>query len=139
MSYKIVAKYIKDINFQIADTRTFFLLSKNISNYNLNIDIKSNQVKEKIIEVGIILSLIPLKESVEKIDIKISHSTVVELGSENLEKKKLEKIILVEIPTIVYPEIKETLILLFSKSGFKDLKFEKSVNFEELYKKRKIQ
>ena len=59
MSYKIVAKYIKDINFQIADTRTFFLLSKNISNYNLNIDIKSNQVKEKIIEVGIILSLIP--------------------------------------------------------------------------------
>tara|TARA_Y100000816_G_C26066318_1_gene560431 strand:+ start:634 stop:1053 length:420 start_codon:yes stop_codon:yes gene_type:complete len=139
MSYKIVAKYIKDINFQIADTRTFFLLSKNISNYNLNIDIKSNQVKEKIIEVGIILSLIPLKESVEKIDIKISHSTVVELDSENLEKKKLEKIILVEIPTIVYPEIKETLILLFSKSGFKDLKFEKSVNFEELYKKRKIQ
>ena len=88
MSYKIVAKYIKDINFQITDTRTFFLLSKNISNYNLNIDIKSNQVKEKIIEVGIILSLIPLKESVEKIDIKISHSTVVELDSENLEKKK---------------------------------------------------
>jgi len=139
MSYKIVAKYIKDIKFQIADSKSFFLLSKNISNYNLNIDIKSNQVKEKIIEVGIILSLIPLKESVEKIDIKISHSTVVELDSENLEKKKLEKIILVEIPTIVYPEIKETLILLFSKSGFKDLKFEKSVNFEELYKKRKIQ
>ena len=139
MSYKIVAKYIKDINFQITDTRTFFLLSKNISNYNLNIDIKSNQVKEKIIEVGIILSLIPLKEDVEKIDIKISHSTVVELDSKNLEKKELEKIILVQIPTIVYPEIKETLILLFSKSGFKDLKFEKSVNFEELYKKRKIQ
>ena len=139
MSYKIIAKYIKDIKFQIADSRSFFLLSKNISNYNLNIDIKSNQVKEKIIEVSIILSLIPLKEGVEKIDIKISHSTVVELDSENLEKKKLEKIILVEIPTIVYPEIKETLILLFSKSGFKDLKFEKSVNFEELYKKRKIQ
>tara|TARA_B100001123_G_C14826473_1_gene834378 strand:- start:137 stop:556 length:420 start_codon:yes stop_codon:yes gene_type:complete len=139
MSYKIVAKYIKDIKFQIADSKSFFLLSKNISNYNLNIDIKSNQVKEKIIEVGIILSLIPLKEDVEKIDIKISHSTVVELDSKNLEKKELEKIILVQIPTIVYPEIKETLILLFSKSGFKDLKFEKSVNFEELYKKRKIQ
>ena len=105
----------------------------------MNIDIKSNQVKEKIIEVSIILSLIPLKEGVEKIDIKISHSTVVELDSANLEKKELEKIILVGIPTIVYPEIKETLILLFSKSGFKDLKFEKSVNFEELYKKRKIQ
>ena len=139
MSYKIVAKYIKDIKFQIADSKSFFLLSKNISNYNLNIDIKSNQVKEKIIEVGIILSLIPLKEDVEKIEIKISHSTVVELDSKNLEKKELEKIILVQIPTIVYPEIKETLILLFSKSGFKDLKFEKSVNFEELYKKRKIQ
>ncbi len=139
MSYKIVAKYIKDIKFQIANSRSFFLLSKNIANYNLNIDIKSNQVKEKIIEVSIILSLIPLKEGVEKIDIKISHSTVVELDSANLEKKELEKIILVGIPTIVYPEIKETLILLFSKSGFKDLKFEKSVNFEELYKKRKIQ
>ena len=77
MSYKIVAKYIKDIKFQIANSRSFFLLSKNIANYNLNIDIKSNQVKEKIIEVSIILSLIPLKEGVEKIDIKISHSTVV--------------------------------------------------------------
>ena len=102
MSYKIVAKYIKDIKFQIANSRSFFLLSKNIANYNLNIDIKSNQVKEKIIEVSIILSLIPLKEGVEKIDIKISHSTVVELDSENLEKKELEKIILVGIPTIVY-------------------------------------
>ena len=49
MNYRIIAKYIKDLKFEIPNPQTFFLLEKNISNYRVKIDIKSNQYKEKII------------------------------------------------------------------------------------------
>ena len=40
MTYKIIGKYIKDLKFNIPNPKVFFLLSKNISNYKINIDIK---------------------------------------------------------------------------------------------------
>ena len=79
MSYKIIGKYIKDLKFNIPNPKTFFLLSKNISNYKINIDIKSSQVKQNIIEVLTSLSLNPTKDDFEKIDTKIIYSTLVEV------------------------------------------------------------
>ena len=99
MSYKIIGKYIKELNFNIPNPKTFFLLSKDISNYKINIDIKSAQVKHNIIEVQTTLALNPTKEDFEKIDTKIIYSTVVELHEDKMDKKKMEKIILIEIPT----------------------------------------
>ena len=107
MSYKIIGKYIKDLKFNIPNPKTFFLLSKNISNYKINIDIKSSQVKQNIIEVLTTLSLTPTKDDFEKIDTKIIYSTLVELESQN--------------------------------SGFKDVKINKKVDFEKLYRMRKVQ
>ena len=71
MNYKIIGKYIKDLKFNIPNPRTFFLLSQNISNYKINIDIKSVQIKQNIIEVLTSLSLTPTKDDFEKIDTKI--------------------------------------------------------------------
>ena len=88
MNYKILAKYIKDIKFEIPNSKVFFLLAKNISNYKINIDIKSNQIKEKVIEVLTTLSLNPTKDDFEKINIKITHASVVELQSNKLNKKE---------------------------------------------------
>ena len=65
MSYKIIGKYIKELNFNIPNPKTFFLLSKDISNYKINIDIKSNQIKQNIIEVLTSLSLSPTKDDFE--------------------------------------------------------------------------
>ena len=133
MSYKIVAKYIKDLKFGIDDPKKFFLLAKNISNYKINIDIKSKILKEKTIEVDTTLSLNSTKSDFDKIDIKIVYSAIIELNINLSDKKELEKIILVRVPTEIYPNIREIFILLFEKSGFKDVKIEKIVDFEKLY------
>ena len=133
MSYKIVAKYIKDLKFGIDDPKKFFLLAKNISNYKINIDIKSKILKEKTIEVDTTLSLNSTKSDFDKIDVKIVYSAIVELGINFSNKKELEKIILINVPTEIYPNIREIFILLFEKSGFKDVKIEKIVDFEKLY------
>ena len=133
MSYKIVAKYIKDLNFVIDDPKNFFLLTKNISNYKIKIDIKSKILKEKTIEVDTALSLNSTKSDFDKIDVKIVYSAIIELDINLSDKKELEKIILVRVPTEIYPNIREIFILLFEKSGFKDVKIEKIVDFEKLY------
>jgi len=139
MSYKIIGKYIKELNFNIPNPKTFFLISKDISNYKINIDIKSNQVKENIIEILTTLALNPLREDFEKIETKIIFSTIVELDNNKMNKEELEKIVLIDVPTKIYSELREIFIFLFENSGFKDVKISESVDFEKLYKMRKIQ
>jgi len=139
MSYKIIGKYIKDLNFNIPNPKTFFLLSKNISNYKINIDIKSTQVKQNIIEVLTSLSLTPIKNDFEKINTKIIYSTLVELKNEKIQKDEMEKIVLINVPSEIYSELRQIFVFLFENSGFKDLKINETVDFEKLYKMRKIQ
>ena len=139
MNYKIIGKYIKDLKFNIPNPKTFFLLSRDISNYKINIDIESTQVKQNIIEVLTSLSLTPTKEGSEKIETKIIYSTIIELGTNKIEKSEMEKIILVNVPNEIYLELRQIFIFLFENSGFKDVKINETVDFEKLYKMRKIQ
>jgi preprotein translocase subunit SecB len=139
MNYKIIGKYIKELKFNIPNPKTFFLLSKNISHYKINIDIKSIQVKQNIIEVQTMLSLNPIKKDFENIDTKIVFSTIVELENENIGKEEIEKIILVQVPAEIYSELRQIFVFLFKNSGFKDIKINETVDFEKLYKSRKIQ
>ena len=139
MTYKIIGKYIKELNFNIPKPKTFFLLSKDIANYKINIDIKSAQIKQNIIEVLTTLALNPIKEDFEKIDTKIVYSTVVELGNDKINKEKMEKIILIDVPTKIYPELRQVFVFLFENSGFKDVKISETIDFNKLYKLRKVQ
>ena len=139
MSYKIIGKYIKKLDFNIPNPKTFFLLSKDISNYKINIDIKSAQVKENIIEILTTLSLTPLEENFEKIDTRITYSTVVELDNGKINKEEMEKIILIKVPSKIYSELRRIFVFLFENSGFKDVKINEAVDFEKLYKLRKVQ
>ncbi len=139
MSYKIIGKYIKDLNFSIPNPKTFFLLSKDIANYKINIDIKSNQVKQNIIEVLTSLNLTPVKDDFDKINTKIVHATIVELTQEKIEKNVIEKIVLVEVPSQIYVELRKIFVNLFESSGFKDVKISKNVDFQKLYTMRKVQ
>ena len=139
MNYKIIGKYIKELDFNIPSPKTFFLLSKDIANYKINIDIKSSQVKQNIIEVLTSLSLTPSKENFEKIDTKIIYSTIVELNDSNTQKEEIEKIILIKVPTEIYSELRQIFIFLFENSGFKDVKINEKVDFEKLYKLKKTQ
>ena len=139
MSYNILGKYIKELNFNIPNPETFFLLSKNIANYKINIDIKSSQVKQNIIEIITTLNLNPIKNDFEKIDTKIVYATVVELKNEKIEKNEMGKIILIDVPTKIYPELRKIFVYLFENSGFKDVKISETVDFQKLYKLRKVQ
>tara|TARA_Y100000590_G_scaffold470381_1_gene664302 strand:+ start:454 stop:873 length:420 start_codon:yes stop_codon:yes gene_type:complete len=137
MSYKIISKYIKDISFEIPNAQTFVMIEKEILNYNLNFDIKSKPYKENIIEVSTILRLSPNDKVKHKMLTEINLSTLVSIEANFTSKEDLEKIILIKIPTEIYPTLYETFIFLFKQAGIKDLKIEKRVDFEELYNERK--
>ena len=137
MSYKIISKYIKDISFEIPNTQTFVMIDKEILNYNLNFDIKSKTYKENIIEVSTVLRLVPNENVKHKMLTEINLTTLVSIEKKFDDKKELEKIILIEIPTEIYPTIYETFVYLFKQAGVKDIKIEKEVNFEKLYNESK--
>ena len=139
MNYRIIGKYIKDLEFKIPNPRTFFLLSKDIENYKINIDIKSNQIKENIIEILTSINLVPVKYELEKINTKIVYATIIELIEKKIDKKQIEKIILVHVPSEIYSDLRKIFVNLFENSGFKDIKINEKVDFEELYKIKKIQ
>ena len=139
MNYKIIGKYIKELTFNIPNPKTFFLLSKDISNYKIKIDIKSIQVKENIIEVLTSLNLAPINNNFEKINTKIIFAAIIELSKDKISKEEMEKIILIDVPSKIYPELRQIFVFLFENSGFKDIKINEGVDFEKLYKMRKIQ
>ena len=139
MNYKIIGKYIKELDFKIPNPKIFFLLSKDISNYKINIDIKSNQVKQNIIEVLTTLALNPVKEDFDKIETKIVFSTIVEMNSEKINKEEMEKIILIDVPSKIYSELRQIFVFLFESSGFKDVKINENVDFEKMYKLKRVQ
>jgi preprotein translocase subunit SecB len=139
MNYKIIGKYIKELNFNIPKPETFFLLSKDIANYKINIDIKSSPVKQNIIEILTTLSLNSDKQDQEKIKTKIVYSAIIELDNNKIKKEEVEKIILVKVPSEIYGEIRSIFVFLFENSGFKDVKINETVDFEKLYRLKKVQ
>ena len=139
MNYKIIGKYIKELNFNIPKPETFFLLSKDIVNYKINIDIKSSPVKQNIIEILTTLSLNSDKQVQEKIKTKIVYSAIIELDNNKIKKEEVEKIILVKVPSEIYQEVRSIFVFLFENSGFKDVKINESVDFEKLYRLKKVQ
>tara|TARA_B100001123_G_C15055851_1_gene925513 strand:- start:62 stop:487 length:426 start_codon:yes stop_codon:yes gene_type:complete len=138
MNYKILSKFIKDISFEIPNIETFTMLEKEISKYNLNFDIKSNQFKKNIIEVNTILKLIPPKEIKHKMLTEVNMCALISIENESdlTNKSALEKIVLIDVPTEVYPTLYETFIYLFSQAGVKNISIEKEVNFEKMYNEK---
>ena len=137
MSYKIISKFIKDISFEIPDAQTFVMLEKEILNYNLKFDINSKPFKENIIEVNTILRLSPNQDVKHKMLTEINLATLISIEKNFEDKKELEKIVLVKIPTEVYPTLYETFIYLFKQAGVNELKIEKDINFERMYNEQK--
>ena len=133
MNYRIISKFIKDISFEIPNAETFVMIEKEISKYNLNFDIKSKPFKNNIIEVNTVLKLIPNQELKNKMLAEINLTALVSIEKSFQDKKELEKIILIKIPTEVYPVLYETFVYLFSQAGIKNISIEKEVNFEKMY------
>ena len=137
MSYKVVAKYIKNINFDIAKPDNFLSITKNITNYKFKIDIKSNSFKDNIIEVQTTLAFVPKNEDLNVINAVATYSSLVELDKDLTNKKILEEIILIKIPSEVYPELRKIFIFIFENSGFREINIDENVDFKKLYLSRK--
>ena len=133
MAYKIVSKYIKDLSFKIPEAKSYFLLEKNIRNYRIKVDVISKKLKENIIEIDTNLYFEPKDKDNFKISILFSSLINCE---KKIDGKELEKIVLIEVPTAIYPDIKKIVSLLFEKSGFK--KFDlPEIDFKKLYETKK--
>tara|TARA_B100000029_G_scaffold205276_1_gene203233 strand:- start:107 stop:523 length:417 start_codon:yes stop_codon:yes gene_type:complete len=137
MSYTIISKFIKDISFEIPNAQAYVMLEKEIPNYILNFDIKSNPFKKNIIEVNTILRISPNQEVKHKIFTEITCTALVSIEKNFENKKELEKIILIKVPTEIYPMLYETFVYLFNKCGIKNIQIDKKVDFEKLYKEKK--
>ena len=137
MSYKIISKFIKDVSFEIPSAQAFMMLEKEISNYSLNFDITSKPFKNNIIEVNTVLRTTPNQEVKHKILSEITCTALVSLEKKFEDKKELEKIVLIKIPTEIYSTLYATFVYLFNKAGVKNIQIDKEVDFEKLYKERK--
>ena len=133
MSYKIHSRFIKDISFEIPNVQAFAMLESEISKYNLNFDIKSAPFKKNLIEINVILKIVPGQDVKHKILAEINYTALVSIEDSSLDKKALEKIILVKVPTDIYPTLYETFVYLFKQAGINTIQIEKEVNFGKLY------
>ncbi len=139
MSYKIITKYIRDLSFEIIDSKTYFLIEKDIKNYRFICDINSNKIKESILQVNVNLRLEPKEKNYNKnIHVSVELASIIQIEGK-IEKAELEKIILIKVPTDIYPEIRNIIIFLFEKSGFKKINIDEKIDFLKLYESRKNQ
>ena len=135
-NYKIMSKFIKDISGETPDVETYLYVKDFISKYQLNIEINSRPLKAQIIEVNTLLKFHDSSKSKKKSHFEICFSSIIKLNEEIKDKNVLQKIILCYVQKEVYPEIEKALLSLLHTSGYPNVKFEKKVNFEELYNKQ---
>ena len=134
--YKILGKFIKDMSSETPDAETYIFVRDYISKYQLNIDINSKAVKNKMIEINTILKFEDMQENKKKSFFEINYATIVKINDEIKEKAELEKIILCDVQIEIYPELEKAFLDLLHNSGYPEVKFEKKINFEELYNQR---
>ena len=135
-NYKIIGSFIKDMSSETPDTPTYISVRDKISKYKLNIDINSKAVKNGIIEVNTIIKFSDLPEVLKKAHFEITYTSIVKVDEKISDKKEMEKIILCDVPNKIYPDLEKIFLNLLTDSGYPGIKFEKKVDFTELYKQR---
>ena len=134
--YKILGNYIKDLSSETPDVETYLIVRERIGRYQLNIDISSKPLKNKMIEVNTSFKFEDKEPSKKKSHFEIIYSTIVKVSDEVKDKKELEKIILCDVQLEIYSDLEKALLDLLHNSGYPRVKFEKKVDFEGLYNQR---
>ena len=134
--FRILGKYIKDISGETPDIETYLFVRDRISKYQLGIDINSKALKNKMIEINTTFKFEDRENSKKKSYFEIIYSTIIRVDDQVKDKKELEKIILCDVQIIIYPDLEKSLLDLLRNSGYPNIKFEKKVDFENLYNQR---
>ena len=135
-NYKILGKYIKDMSSETPDIETFLFVKDYISKYQLNIDITSKALKNKLVEINTTLKFEDKEENSKKSYFEMIFATIIRVGDGVKEKKDLEKIILCDVQKEIYPHLEKSFLNLLHNSGYPGIKFEKKIDFENLYMQR---
>ena len=134
--FKILAKYVKDMSSETPDIETFLFVKENISKYQLNIDITSKALKNKLIEVNTTLKFEDKEPNKKKSYYEIIHAAIIRVEDEVKEKKDLERIILCDVPTEIYTDLENSFLNLIHNSGHPEIKLEKKIDFNKLYNEK---
>ena len=134
--FKILAKFIKDISSETPDVQSYFFVKKNIGKYQLNIDITSKPLKNKLIEINTILKFEDKEPNVNKSYFEIVYVTIISVDAKIKEKKDLERIVLCDVQNIIYPDLEKVFLNLLDSSGYPGIKIEKKIDFNKLYNER---
>ena len=135
-NYKIIARYVKDMSSETPDVETFIFVKENISKYQLKIDITSKALKDKVVEINTTFKFEDKNNNVKKSYFEMVYATVIKVGDEIKEKKAIEKIILCDVQKEIYPSLETSFINLLNNSGYPGIKFEKKIDFENLYNQK---
>jgi len=134
--FKILGQFIKDLSSETKDAETYLYVRDNISKYKLDININSKAIKNKMIEINTVLKFMDKEDSKYKSFFEMVYTTIIQLNEEIKDKTELEKIILCDVQLKINPDLEKSFLDLLRNSGYLDIKFEKKIDFEELYKKR---
>ena len=135
-NFKILAEFVKDISSETPDVQTYIFVKENISKYQLNIDINSKALKNKMIEVNTTLKFEDKKTNEKKSYFEIVYTSIVKVDEEIEDKKNLEKILLCDVQNKIYPNLEKTFLNLLHNSGFPEIKLEKKIDFNKLYNEK---
>ena len=134
--YKILAEFAKDVSYETPDIETYLQTKENILKYNLTIDINSKFLKNKMIEVNFLTKFQETNLEKKKSNFEITYAAIVRIDENVKNEKEMEKIILSDVPNEIYPRLEDLLLALINKSGFPEVKIERKVDFEKLYKEK---
>ncbi len=134
--YTILTEFAKDVSCETPDVETYLQTKDNILKYNLTLDINSKFLKNKMVEINIISKFHETNLQKKKSNFEITYTAIVRIDENITDKKDMEKIILSDVPSEIYPRLEDLFITLVNKSGFPEVKIERKVDFEKLYKEK---
>ena len=134
--YKILAEFAKDVSYETPDIETYLQTKDNILKYNLTLDINSNFLKNKMIEVNIISKFQETNSERKKSNFEITYAAIIRIDENITDEEEIKKIVLSDVPNEIYPRLEDLFITLVNKSGFPEVKIERKVDFEKLYKEK---
>ncbi len=134
--FKIIGKYIKDLSSETKDPETYIYVKDRILKYQLSINISSKAIKDKMIEVNTTMKLEDKEESKKKSYFEMTYASIVKISDDVKDKQELEKIILCDVQSKISPDLEKSFLDMLHNSGYTNMKFEKTLNFEKLYKQR---
>ena len=134
--YKILTEFAKDVSYETPDIETYLQTKENILKYNLTLDINSKFLKNKMIEVNIISKFQDVNSEKKKSNFEITYAAIIRIDENVTDEKEMQKIVLSDIPNEIYPRLEDLFIALINKSGFPEVKIERKVDFEKLYREK---